>query len=211
MEELIDATDGGVGLLMEYVDGPTMADMLDSHGPPPLPRAIRLFEDVLRAVRAIHSRGVVHRDLKPENIVLRTQGEGVTPVLLDFGLAKRLATDGVSRAEQGMSLWFTTLGTPEYMAPEQAESPSEVDERADVFSLGCLLYELLTGRVAFEADDADAAMEAVAAGRYVPVEELMTVPESLALLVRDLLAPEPDDRPPHCTAILRRLDGSHLS
>jgi serine/threonine-protein kinase len=211
LRKTVTGPDGHTGLLMDFIEGPTLADMLDELGPPPLDRAVALFQDIVRAVRAIHARGIVHRDLKPENIVLHTEGDTVRPVLLDFGLAKRLATDGVSPPEQGMSMWFTTLGTPEYMAPEQATAPGEVDERADLFCLGCLLYELLTGRVAFDAVDPDEAMSAAATGRYEPVEDIMSVPEPLARLVRELLHPDPDRRPQHCTALLRRLDGSHPS
>jgi len=208
LHEVVDNDADQVGLLMEWIDGPCLADRL-ADGPIPLGEALRIFEAVVRGVRAMHARGVVHRDLKPENIVLRPSEGGDRPVLLDFGLAKRLPMDGVSRTEQGMSQWFTTLGTPEYMAPEQAQDPGEVDERADVFSLGCLLYELLTGHVAFDAEDPDEAMAATAAGRFVAVEDLVAVPERLSTLVRDLLAVDREKRPPHCTAILRRLDGSH--
>ncbi len=188
---------GHLGLVTRFVDGPSLAELLDERGPPPLVQALTLFEDVVRAVRSIHSQGVVHRDIKPENVLIHREGD-LVPHLADFGLAKRLATDGVGQPEGGMSLYFSTLGTPEYMAPEQAQSPSDVDERADLFSLGCLLYELVTGRVAFDAEDPDEAIAAVASGDYVPPEQRVAIPPPLA-----------DDRPPHCTAILRRLDGSH--
>ena len=208
--DIPDAAGGEIALVMELVDGPSLADLLDRKGAPAIDIAVPLFEEVVRAVRAAHAQGVVHRDIKPENIVVRQANGQLQPVLIDFGLAKEMSTDGVTRPSPGLSMWFSTLGTPEYMAPEQADHPDSVDERADVFSLGCLLYELLTGRAAFDAEDPDEAMAAVRAGDYVPPEQVVRLPRALAQLVKELLSHEPSARPPHCTAILRRLDGSHL-
>jgi eukaryotic-like serine/threonine-protein kinase len=209
LHDIVDSKEGHQGLVMELIPGPSLAELLDRKGAPTFPNALIIFEEVVRAVRAAHFKGVVHRDIKPENIVLRRVDGKLQPVLIDFGLAKQLSQDGVASPKAGMSLWFTTLGTPEYMAPEQADAPGAVDERADVFSLGCLLYELLTGRVAFDAEDPDVAREAVRTGKYVPPEQIVDLPKGLASLVHDLLAAAPADRPSHCTAILRRLDGSH--
>ena len=201
---------GEIALVTELVDGTSLADLLDRKGPPALEVALPLFEEVVRAVRAAHAQGVVHRDLKPENIMIRLVDGGLQPVLIDFGLAKEMATDGVSRVRPGLSQWYRTLGTPEYMAPEQASNAEHADERADLFSLGCLLYELLTGKVAFDAEDPDEAIRAVRAGDYVPPEQRVRLPRGVAQLVNELLDPDPAKRPPHCTAVLRRLDGSHL-
>jgi hypothetical protein len=127
-------------LLMEYVDGGSLRDVLRKGPAEPL-RALGLVRQVCEALQYAHDRGVVHRDLKPENILLDTAGRAK---IADFGLAKLL---GAGLSEPGLTASQQALGTLNYMAPEQLETPLEVDHRADLYALGVVLYELLTGTV----------------------------------------------------------------
>jgi serine/threonine-protein kinase len=146
---------GGVrALVLELVEGPTLRERL-GRGPLPNEEALSICRQIAAALEAAHARGIVHRDLKPENVKVRADG---TVKVLDFGLAKALemsapasdlaqaATLTASATEEGM-----VLGTAAYMAPEQARGRS-VDQRTDIWSLGCLLYETLTGRSPFLGD-----------------------------------------------------------
>jgi formylglycine-generating enzyme required for sulfatase activity/tRNA A-37 threonylcarbamoyl transferase component Bud32 len=133
--------DGVPYIAMEYLPGGTLAGRL--HGEPlPLDAAIAVVEQVAAALDHAHKRGLVHRDVKPANVLFDDEGHAV---LVDFGLVKSLA-------ESGMTVEGTSLGTPTYMAPEQAGPNAEVDGRADVYALGVVAYEMLAGRVPFEAE-----------------------------------------------------------
>ncbi len=141
--------DGAPALLMEYVEGPTLAAFLRSQRPAPR-QAEALARGLLAGAAAAHAAGLVHRDLKPANVLLDTAaGPGeLTPRIADFGLARALAGEPEDEAQPGALSTRTgvALGTPAYMAPEQRLDASRVDARADVWSLGVMLYELLTGR-----------------------------------------------------------------
>lgn len=128
-------------IAMEYLSGGTLADRLRGE-PLPLEAAIALVEQVAAALDHAHGRGLMHRDVKPANILFDDEGHAV---LVDFGLVKSLA-------ESGLTTEGTSLGTPHYMAPEQANATAEVGARADVYALGVVAYEMLTGRVPFEAE-----------------------------------------------------------
>src|SRR5205823_5729950 len=125
-------------LVCEYVPGGSLATHIDGT-PWAADRAARLVATLARAVAAAHAAGVVHRDIKPSNVLLAADG---TPKVADFGVAKRLGADTLTRTG-------AVLGTPSYMAPEQAGGGKEVTAAADVYGLGAVLYELLTGRPPF--------------------------------------------------------------
>lgn len=144
--------DGRVYLAMERLDGETLADRL-TRGPLPLTEAVNVSLGVLGALDALHRRGIVHRDIKPANIFLTPHGVKV----LDFGLA-RLLDETASHTR--LTHPGTILGTPRYMAPEQVRSAA-VDERADLFALGAILYEMLTGVAPFAADSLAATLEKI--------------------------------------------------
>jgi serine/threonine protein kinase len=137
-------------LVMEYIEGETLLDRLEK-GPLPLGQALRHAVEIADALDKAHRSGVIHRDLKPGNVMLTRSGAK----LLDFGLAKVTAPDATERlsvlatAERPLTQAGTLLGTFQYMAPEQLEG-REVDARTDVFAFGAVLYEMVTGRRAFE-------------------------------------------------------------
>ncbi len=196
--------DGRPALVMEYIEGPTLAVWVDQYEYPPLDEAMLIFRGVVRGMYAAHRVGLVHRDLKPENVFMKPTPLGFIPKIGDFGLAKVLAKGRNSMTLSGM---YRMIGTPEYMAPEQIEDPGLVDARADIFSLGAILYELVTGSLAFEADAVDDVVGLVLDGTYVPVlERRPEVHPQLATLVDQLLAVNREARMKSCLAILRALD-----
>ena len=143
----LEDAQGVAGLVLEYVEGPTLAERL-AKGPVPVHEALTLARQIALALEAAHEKGIIHRDLKPSNI--KTTPAGVVKIL-DFGIA-RLATDAQVASETTMGATGTgmILGTPAYMSPEQARG-QEIDKRTDVWAFGCVLYEMVTGRGAFAA------------------------------------------------------------
>jgi Tol biopolymer transport system component len=133
-------------LVLELVEGPTLADRI-AVGPLLLPEALAIGRQIAEALEAAHEKGIIHRDLKPANI--KIDGNGVVKVL-DFGLAKAVITDGAEPGLTGSHAGLI-LGTASYMSPEQARGHS-VDTRGDIWAFGCVLYEMLTGRLAFPGD-----------------------------------------------------------
>jgi serine/threonine protein kinase len=153
----LEEVDGITALVLELVEGPTLADRLE-RGPVKVSDALVITRQIAEALDAAHERGIVHRDLKPANIVLQgaagvTQGD-VRARVLDFGLAKSITMDDAAYAPT-VSLARTAdgriLGTPAYMSPEQARG-LQVDKRTDIWAFGCVLFEMLSGRRAFEGD-----------------------------------------------------------
>jgi serine/threonine protein kinase len=126
-------------IVMEYIEGMTLKEMLTKTGLLPEDRALPIFHKILRGLAYAHSQGIIHRDIKPGNIIIDKNGN---PKITDFGIAKILG-------EKGMTQTGTKLGTVYYMSPEQIKNPKNVDQRSDVYSLGVTLYEMLTGKLPF--------------------------------------------------------------
>lgn len=198
--------DGAPGLLMEFIDGPTLEDYAAAHKPN-IEQAEALFRGVLLGVAEAHSIGLVHRDLKPANVLVANSSRGPVPKVADFGLAKLLADEesggGMHRTRSG-----STMGTPAYMAPEQIRDAKHVDHRADIFSLGAILYELIAGRRPFDGEDILAVFNAVATGTYAP---LVGAPDRVVLAVSGSLMVKRDDRIPDCDTFIDVLDGKRSS
>jgi WD40 repeat protein/serine/threonine protein kinase len=177
-------------LVMEYVEGGSLQDYLDLHGPPDWREAARLGAEVAAGLAAAHARGLVHRDIKPSNILLQADGDadGLGRARIgDFGLAR--AADEVR-----LTLTGTVMGTPMYMAPEQARCES-VDERADLFSLGSVLYTLCTGQEPFPFGSPVAVLRQVCETIPRPVRHVNpAIPPWLAAVIERLHAKRPADR-----------------
>jgi serine/threonine-protein kinase len=180
--------DGRPFFSLEYVDGGSLAKTIAGTPQPPR-EAARLVEVLARAVACAHARGVIHRDLKPANILLTRDG---TPKITDFGLAKRL------EAGSGQTHTDTILGTPSYMAPEQAEGQArDVGAHADVYALGAVLYELLTGRPPFKAATVLETLEHVRSREPVAPTQLQPrVPRDLETICLKCLQKDPHRRYP---------------
>jgi len=177
-------------LVMEHVDGQPLA------GPVPVERAIAIAIQICDALEAAHRTGIVHRDLKPSNILI-SRSHPPQVKLLDFGLATRSdahakhTTDATISALTGE---HKIVGTPQYMAPEQIEG-READTRTDIFALGCVLYELVTGKRAFAGDSPSAVMSAILATEPRSMREFVPItPLMLEWIVMRCLAKNPDDR-----------------
>ena len=166
----LEDSDSGPLLVLEFVDGPTLADRI-AQGPIAVDEAIAIARQIADALEAAHERGIIHRDLKPANIKVADDG---TVKVLDFGLAKALDPAAASRepGADANSPTITTpamtqagmiLGTAAYMSPEQAKG-RVVDKRSDVWAFGCVLYEMLTGRRAFDGEDVTDTIAAIVRG-----------------------------------------------
>ena len=189
----VDQTsDGSPYLVMELLAGESLQQLLD--------RTIKLSRDqaldfalqILSGLEAAHALGVVHRDLKPDNVFITPSSGGPVLKLLDFGIAKlRESTE----YKKGLTRPGAVMGTPEYMAPEQLYSADKVDHRADLYSLGAILYEMLTGERPAYGDDAPAIVAQVALGKVKPLREHEpTLPEGLAKVVHRAIAADRENR-----------------
>jgi serine/threonine-protein kinase len=152
-EHIVDITDFGTTpagdfyFIMELLQGRSLAEHIEREAPFPPERALRIARQVAEALQASHEHGVIHRDLKPDNIILVEHGDDPDFVkVLDFGLAKMM---GEGQSSLRNTRTGTVVGTPYYMAPEQCEGNVEIDHRADVYALGVLIFEMLTGKVPF--------------------------------------------------------------
>jgi WD40 repeat protein len=175
--------DGRPYFTMEFVEGGDLADRIRGV-PQPARQAAELVATLAEAVHAAHQSGIVHRDLKPSNILLTGDG---TPKVTDFGLARRLEGGG------GLTLSGTPMGTPSYMAPEQARGDKcAIGPATDVYALGAILYEMLTGRPPFRAESATATLQQVVADEPVPPARLNPqVPRDLQTICLKCLSKEP--------------------
>jgi tetratricopeptide (TPR) repeat protein len=193
------ATDGGEPYLaMEWLDGEDLSQRL-SRSPLSIPESVELVQLLAEALSGVHARGVIHRDIKPSNVFL-CDGRVDQVKLIDFGIARmRYVTRRATRTNMAM-------GTPGYMAPEQARGDRDVDARADVFSLGCVLFECLTGRAAFAGEHVMAVLAKVLLEEAPRVSEICTdVPTALDRLVARMLSKEPERRPADAAAVVAEL------
>ncbi|HYD55230.1 MAG TPA: protein kinase [Gemmatimonadaceae bacterium] len=192
---------------MPYVEGESLRARLGGGAPIGVTEIVRILGDVARALQYAHERGVVHRDIKPDNVLL----SGGTAVVTDFGIAKAVErarqTPAGTPGTEGLTAIGTSIGTPAYMAPEQAAGDPDVDQRADVYALGVLGYELLAGRTPFQGRTAAQMLAAHMAEEPRPVTELRPdAPGELASLVMRCLAKTPDERPQSAAEVIGALE-----
>src|SRR5258708_8770271 len=185
-------------LVMEFVEGETL------RGPLPIARVLQYARQILEALEAAHRRGIVHRDLKPANIMIAKNGVK----LLDFGLAKvtPLGPLGDTTATMAVSVEGTLAGTLQYMSPEQLQG-KQADARSDIFAFGLLLYEMISGKRAFEADNTASVISAILTSEPPPLHDLQPVtPKPLERILAQCLAKDPDERWQTASDIRRALD-----
>ena len=179
--------DGLKFLTMEFIEGQSLADLAAQRGALPVEVALELMRGICSGVAAAHAAGVVHRDLKPDNVMIAPGGR---PVVTDFGIARADLASADGGTQHGL-----VIGTPAYMAPEQVEGRADIDARADVYALGVLLFELLTGELPFTGDSA----YVVAARRLNeeppdPRRFRTELPEALTQVIRKAMARRREDR-----------------
>ena len=180
----LEKGDGIRALVMELVEGPTLADRI-AQGPIPFDEALPIVKQIAEALQAAHEQGIIHRDLKPANVKVRPDG---TVKVLDFGLAKTIASEAQTDWANSPTVTAMAtragvrLGTAAYMSPEQTRGKT-VDKRTDIWAFGCVLYEMLTGTRAFDAEDVSQALAAVL--RDEP--DWTALPADLSLSMRTLI------------------------
>jgi len=204
-------SDGVQALVLELVDGPTLADRI-AQGPIPVDEALPIAKQIAEALEAAHEQGIIHRDLKPANIKLRPDG---TVKVLDFGLAKAVDPAVVSSSGLSMSPTITSpaathvgviLGTAAYMSPEQARGRS-ADSKGDVWAFGAVMYEMLTGRRVFEGDDVSDVLAGVLKSEP-DWAALPALPTPIASFLRQCLKKDPKRRLAHIQDMRLALEGA---
>jgi serine/threonine-protein kinase len=189
--------DGACYIVMEYLEGKNLAQITRAETMLQPARAVNIMVQVCGALEEAHRQGMVHRDLKPENIFLTSQG-GIAdfPKVLDFGLAKvtqrEMRPGSLILTQEGM-----VFGTPEFMSPEQARG-QPLDARSDIYSLGCILYEMLTGKLPFDAAQPMDYLALQIRGTPIPLSQRipnLRLPDGLDLVVMQTIEKDPDKRP----------------
>jgi len=171
-------------IAMQFLEGRTLGQILEAEGPLPVSRVQAIVEQIASALDYAHARGFVHRDIKPSNVIVADDGRAT---LTDFGLVK--AGEGTKLSTTGV-----VFGTPKYMSPEQARG-EKVDERSDIYSLGIMLFEMLTGQVPFEADTPlEISVKHLTAALPLPRAVNPDIPELVERVILKAMAKTPEDR-----------------
>jgi serine/threonine protein kinase len=197
---IVDITDmgktsGGVAfLVMEYLEGRSLQAVIDDDGPLPIAEACDVACEILAAVAAAHRAGIVHRDLKPANVFMARRdgggGEGVK--LLDFGIAQLSDSD---KPDHRLTMTGMVLGTPHYMAPEQARGDKEITEAVDIYAVGVILYEMLCKTVPYDGENYNLLIYQVLAGEYIkPSSYRKDLPPEIEAIILKAMALKPWDR-----------------
>jgi eukaryotic-like serine/threonine-protein kinase len=198
-------THGFLYYVMPYVEGESLRDRLARERQLPIADAVRILREVADALAYSHARGVVHRDIKPANVML----SGRHAVVTDFGVAK--AVTAASTVEKSTTVGIA-LGTPQYMSPEQAMGETNIDHRADIYAFGILGYEILTGRLPFDAATPQAVLAAHVLEIPIALQQLRPgVPPALAELITRCLAKNPADRWQSTEELSSRLEALELT
>ena len=190
-----------VYFVMGYVDGESLGGRLKRRGTLPVEEVRRIMKEVADALSAAHALGVIHRDIKPDNILL--EGTRGRVMVTDFGIAKAMSSSsGGTLTSAGVA-----IGTPQYMSPEQAAGEKEIDGRSDLYSLGIVTYQMLTGKVPFNAPTVAGVLMKQITEMPTPVSDARTdCPEDLALTVARCLEKDPENRWPSADALRRALE-----
>jgi len=189
VHDVLTLDDGSPVLVMDLLVGEPLRELLDRDGPLGIQETARIFLPVLSALEAAHALGVVHRDLKPDNIFLSKTDSGELDVkIVDFGVAKLTALEGPAARSAGLTETGALVGTPYYMSPEQAFGEKDIDTRSDLWAVGVILYECLTGQRPTEADNMGQVLKLLAHLAFPPLEEVAPdLPPRLSALVGRLL------------------------
>jgi serine/threonine-protein kinase len=185
--------DGATYIVMPYVEGEVLVERTHRLGQIPLDETVQLVNDMAAGLQAAHDNGIVHRDLKPENVMVRSGNGGVHAVVMDFGLAK---AHTAGKELEKLTATGIVLGTPEFMSPEQLRGKA-LDRRSDVYALGLVAYEMLTGKLPFEGRTQQALMIARLKQDPTPLYESrpdLKFPRQMNIVLEKAMRREPEDR-----------------
>ena len=200
----VDEKDGLVYFVMAFVDGVNLAQRIHEHGALDAIETRRIMRDVADALEYAHERGVVHRDIKPDNILLDAQSG--RPMVTDFGIARAISDGNARLTATGIA-----IGTPAFMSPEQSAGDRDLDGRSDLYSLGVVAYQMLSGDLPFTASNTPALLVKHLSERPVPIDERrIDVPPDLARAVMLCLEKRPEDRFPNARALVTALDSGDV-
>jgi serine/threonine-protein kinase len=210
-ENIIEVTDMGTApdgapyLVMEYLEGSDVKGAIEKEGRLSPKRTAHVLVQALSALQAAHAVGIIHRDLKPENIFLTSKGVNPDYVkLLDFGISKFRTFD--SEGVKGLTQTGTVLGTPHYMSPEQARGEQSLTPQSDIYAMGVIMYQMLTGQIPFDAANYNALLIKILTEDPIPVEELNPeLPSALVEIVKKAMARDLADRFTTCDELRERL------
>ncbi len=196
----VDEAEGIVYFVMAYITGDNLAKRLHDHGALSFDETRRTLRDVADALAYAHERGVVHRDIKPDNILIDAQSG--RPMVTDFGIAR-----AISDSDSRLTATGIAIGTPTYMSPEQAAGERTIDGRSDLYSLGIVGYQMLTGEPPFIANSTPAILVKHISERPTPIEQRRAdVPPDLARVIMMMLEKDPANRFPSASAVVVALD-----
>jgi serine/threonine-protein kinase len=198
-------TDGVLYFVMPYEDGPSLRERLDSRDPLQLAAKIDILRDIARALAYAHERGVAHRDIKPDNVLL----SGGAAVVSDFGISKAVHAAQTDSSPGVSTLPGAGIGTPMYMAPEQAVGDPATGHRADIYSFGCVAYELFAGHPPFERSSTHEIIAAHIGEAPAPLAQSAEIPARIAALISKCLEKLPANRPQSANDLLRELESGN--
>ena len=200
----VDEAEGIVFFVMAYITGDNLAKRVHDHGALSVDETRRTLRDVADALAYAHERGVIHRDIKPDNILI--DGQSGRPMVTDFGIAR-----AISEGDSRLTATGIAIGTPTYMSPEQAAGERTIDGRSDLYSLGILGYQMLTGEPPFVANSTPAILVKHISERPIPVEQRRgDVPQDLGRVIMMLLEKDPANRFPSAAAVVAALDSGRI-
>ena len=194
-------TEGFLYYVMPFVEGESLREKLDREGELPIREAVRILREVADALGYAHAHGIVHRDIKPDNVMLT----GRHAIVMDFGVAKAVSAAGGEK----LTTVGIALGTPAYMSPEQATGSAHIDHRADVYAMGAMAYEMLTGAPPFDRPTTQGVLSAQVMDTPVDINKLRPgVPLALTRIVMQCLEKNPADRWQHAEDLLPELEAA---
>ena len=196
VHDFVELPNGMLVMVMDLLEGETLGALLKRERRLAVADVAAIFLPVVSALQAAHAAGIVHRDLKPENIFLSERaGKDIEVKVLDFGVAKLTAVEGLAARTQALTGTGAILGTPYYMAPEQVVSEKDLDARADIWSLGIVMYECLAGVRPTEGDNVGRVLKRIILADFDPItKHCEDLPEDVASLVTKMLVGDRDLR-----------------